>query len=140
MVEIKTLLGYFNSLKERFNDGNLTFREIHLNTGISEEILRIYFSDKNNVISDLSRLFEFGKFNFHLRKKTFNVYRIYEDVKQIKIVRVVEPKASVYYSKINQEYYKFSFKKRRFKECSLVNKDLILNEMHLFLQDYLNKS
>lgn len=133
----KSLIEYFGVLKDRFEENNITFNDINLNTDIPEEILQIYFSNENNVVRDLSTLFEFGKVKFNIVSRVFKVYMIFDDNQQIKITRVIEPKASVYYDRATQNYYRFEFKKKRLKSSTEINKNLIINEIDEKLEIYL---
>jgi hypothetical protein len=135
----KSLLIHFDELKARFGNHNLTYREIHLNTNIPEEMLQIYFSDENQVIKDLSTLFEFGKTTLSSLPRVFTTYKIFDNGKMLKIARLIEPKASMYYDKATQRYYRFEFKRKRFKGSEEINKDLVINEMDKHIKIHLRK-
>ncbi|MFK5981507.1 MAG: hypothetical protein QM499_01235 [Flavobacteriaceae bacterium] len=135
--EGKTLIELFEDLKLLFAHNNLTFKEIHLNTNVPEELLQIYFGNEKNVVSDLSKLFEFSKTRLRSHQMNFVVYRFFDNQSQIKIVRIIEPKAYMYYDRATQNYYRFSFKRRTLDTNTEANKEMIINEMDEHLQDYL---
>jgi len=135
----KLLSEHFELLKKKLVDSGLTFREIELNTGIPEELLGIVFSDKENVVTELSKLFEFFNIKIRAHHRIFKMYKVYDDGVQIRLYRRLQPKAWIYYDRSTQAFYNFQFKLEDGEEAPEFNKDLIISEMYYFLQKYLKK-
>jgi len=127
----------FDLAKERIAEHNLTIDELHRNTEIPIELLRIILDDSTNVINDLSRLFEFLNIRVSALPKSFRPYIITDDEQQLKITRVIEPRCSMYYDKMDGKCYSFSYKKKRLKHEPSETK-VIQSEMKALINKHLN--
>jgi len=119
----------FKQVKERITKNELTFKEITQNTGVSEELLDIFFDDKNDVVKGLSNIISFMKFNLYHREIKFQSYHIRETITQFRITRTIEPKCFVYFDKADNKFYSFQRIPRQLDPIHETQKQTILSEI-----------
>lgn len=135
-----TLADAFLLLKNRVIEENLTLEELSKNTGVSEDRLNFYL---NSEMSDeFSRLMDFMRIGLHAKKFKYFVYKIYDGGTiggtQVKITRVIEPKCHIYFDRKTQSFYRFNLKYTRHNKITDDYKQLIMNEMKDYLEEYEN--
>ena len=137
--QYRLLSEHFEMLKELMVKKKMTFKEISLNTGIPEGILVILFSEKHNLVDELSTLFEFFSIKISARRVVFKPYKVYDDGVQIRVSRVIEPRAFIHYDRRTQSFYNFQFRRRRFKETEEMNRNTIMVEMQEYVKKIIEK-
>ena len=131
-----TLANAFLLLKKRVIEENLTLEELSKNTGVSEDRLNFYL---NSEMSDeFSRLMDFMRIGLHAKVFKYFVYKIYDGGTQLKITRVIEPKCHIYFDRKTQNFYRFKLKYTRHNKITDDYKQLIMNEMKDYLEEYEN--
>lgn len=137
MSKTNTFKDVFDVAKNRIANNKLSLNELSENAIVPEELLRILFDNRNNIVNDISRLFEFLNIRVSATEKAFKVYRITDDGQQLKITRVIKPLCSMYYDKGDGKFYRFSYKIKREKrdksETDIIKteiKELVINHLN----------
>mgnify|MGYP000978711307 FL=1 len=132
-----TIADILEILKLKITDKKLTIQELAENTDLSQEMVEFYLNSE--AIEEFSRILEFMKIGLYYNHFIFNAYKIYDAGTQLKITRVIEPRCSVYFDRKTQGFYRFEMRFKRHFKLSDTRKQLILNEMKDFYEDYENK-
>jgi len=129
----------FKQVKERITKNELTLKEITQNTGVSEELLDIFFDDNNDVVRGLSNIIGFMKFNLYYREIKFQVYHIRETITQFRITRTIEPKCFVYFDKADNKFYSFQRIPRQPDPIHETQKQIILSDIKAIIDNINSK-
>ena len=132
----KNFAGVFEALKHRIIDNNLSIQEVSENSDVPEELIELLMNPDSDVINSIERLFTALKINIYMSELKFDIYKLFGEGNQYKIIRVINPKCSIYFDKSTQEFYKFRVKYKR-NNLSRVRKQLIMSEMKEFLESKL---
>tara|TARA_R110000772_G_scaffold35637_4_gene85815 strand:+ start:27143 stop:27568 length:426 start_codon:yes stop_codon:yes gene_type:complete len=127
----------FDEVKTRIAENTLTLEELSNETGMDQDLLSILLDQNNDVVDGISRLFSFMKINLHSNPLKFSIYKIMNGDTQVKILRTIKPKASIYYDKPTGKFFKFVLNKKRNKVTDH-HKSLIMSEMQSFLEKHKN--
>lgn len=130
-----------NRAKERFQEGNVTVREISENTGVDETLIILFLDDRNGIIDSLSKIIEFSRIKLRPKEYVFKPYKITKNTNQIiKVSRAIQPLASMFYNKVTGEFYNFKWGTRGIaKDMTKERKEVIANEMGEFVVNELSK-
>ena len=129
------------NLIEVFKANNLSIQEIQENTGVEEPFLEMVFSNTDNFITKISRLFEFANIRITSRNMSFSAYKIFTDKEEpkLKVTRVIEPRCSMYYDRTSHDFYNFSMRLKN-HNVSDVRIEIYKEEMRDFVDSYLLES
>lgn len=99
--------------RERMVEHNLTFEEIERSCGVEAEFCRILFDGATMTADNISKLFAFLRISIKSKKtKSFTMYLINNFDHVIRVRRKYAPQCTMYYDRIQGEFYKFSYKRK----------------------------
>ena len=131
-MHLKNIL---NEAKKRFQEGNVTVKEISENTGVDETLIILFLDDRNGIIDALSKIIEFSKIRIRVQELKFITYKITNETNQyIRVKRSIQPMASMFYNKATGGFYNFKWGSKGIaREMTKERKEVIANEMAEFV-------
>lgn len=126
--------------KERLTENNVTIREISENTGEDETLIMLLLDRNNGIIDAFSDILEMTNVQMRVMDRKMSAYSAKRMKKNYRILRNIEPRAVMYYSIAEAEFYNFKWATHTIRRAmTKERKEEIVNEMAEFLNEELEK-